>query len=807
MNDDGVPGIEVIMRGKAITEAETAAFEAGHRTLLNETVDRVLGDVEYSYWSSNTQIIGKDWKGGKGNVQGAPQGKSGRAVQDHLAVAARERHDSAIDQVRRARQGEGELTKKRTQYQRPNWDELPRGAVEFLDDERRTSRIHEFEGADISTWIHELFHSAYHDLSPADRAAVNRYYAGGRDFDEWVTAEHENYAIDGEKFVKRGRAPTPGMRSVFRKLSRWVRQVWKEEERRGGTDARKMPDELKDVFNRMFRDADDAENTSWGYMPHRDIYEIARQNYAGGVRPPARGQTIGIASLDSKAIQRGSNEMIRYQTGNLSPDPAHIVDVYLRRLRFRETLSARDELWQMGRSMSDPPPAGTRVWLIRNPDAAAERILPAVRARAEGRRTTEDPDVDALEELEGKLSQPADDVRKEMIARPGEHPEWSIGDANQPNVRWVPDPYVQRRFGEVFEEKPRGTMWSAAGLLTSMQRTTGIYGKPVAYIAGNLPFNTLALMASMPVSTLRNAPRALRMGRENPALYRRIVSEGGTSRAGAGLPQRRLSSQSRLQDAEATATAAQRGLADMLSHVADDPFRVTAFLNHAGKKGYKTRAEIKELLDDPAAKSDLSDVRQLTRETMLDFDALNPSQRRIASSLMYLYPFIYASVKWPAMFAREYPARAALAGSTAADIGEREDIGNDISNLWLKHGIDIGTVNPMGPLADIAQTSTAFFKDPTSMDLSVLQDRVSPSIAAMVEAMSGGKKNALQNFIRGTLPGASEAMAEDPQYRGNKAYADRSWRATCCSGTCASTLEASTPTSFVSVSSSTAPTR
>ena len=60
------------------------------------------------------------------------------------------------------------------------------------------------------------------------------------------------------------------------------------------------------------------------------------------------------------------------------------------------------------------------------------------------------------------------------------------------------------------------------------------------------------------------------------------------------------------------------------------------------------------------------------------------------------------------------------------------------------------------------------------MDLTVLKERLSPTLDLLVEGMGGGKKNAIQNFVRGTVPGAAEAAAfigED--WRGSKMYADR----------------------------------
>ena len=125
-----------------------------------------------------------------------------------------------------------------------------------------------------------------------------------------------------------------------------------------------------------------------------------------------------------------------------------------------------------------------------------------------------------------------------------------------------------------------------------------------------------------------------------------------------------------------------------------------------------------------------------------------------------------------AMFAREYPARAALGAELARDKGENEPA--SIANLWKSQGIDLSTFNPVGPVADIAEQLQLTMQDPGSVDLTVLQDRLSPTLAFLVEGMSGGKKNAFENYLRQSIPGAAEILSSDPRFRGGKQYADQS---------------------------------
>ena len=368
------------------------------------------------------------------------------------------------------------------------------------------------------------------------------------------------------------------------------------------------------------------------------------------------------------------------------------MDVYLKRLRFQETLDARDALWEIGHPMTERPPRGA--WLVRNPDETPERITAEVLAAPRGQELRRPVEND----LDSQLSVSPDDFRKEIVARANENPKWG-GDME--NVRWVPGEYVNARFGQVFDSSPRGSLASIGGLLTSMQRATGIYGRPISYAAGNIPFNVTALLATMPAANLRSAERMIRMRKRNPDLYRKISSESGQARAEAGLPGVSYTrAVNKAQAAERQATQIQRGMADVLSGFSDDPYRVTAFLSNARKRGFHTDRELEDLIAHDGA--DLHDIRQLTREQLLDFDALNPFQRKLASNLLYLWPFMYAATKWPLMYAREYPVRA---GAQAQLIEQEPDrlTPLEVANFWKSKGIDLSAINPLGPGGEIGR--------------------------------------------------------------------------------------------------------
>lgn len=653
--------------------------------------------------------------------------------------------------------------KPASMYQRqPDWKGLPLGAAELMDDGARAV-IHMFEGGNLSTWIHELGHVGYHDLSDADKLVIDSHLGGGFKYEDWTKMEHERFARAFEDYVRRGKSPNSELAAVFGKLREWMKVIWKQAQ--NSRRAEQIAPEVKEVMDRMFAAPPTDDMATWGYFPHHDIHHEAMLDYKGGVRPPAAGQVMGgPPRLGADTINRNANELLRYQTGAMNPDPGGLVSVFLKRLRFNVTLDARDEIYPIANPMSTPIPKGKRVWLVRDPHHVPEKIDDQAKAAARGRQLERPID----ESLEEKLTLDPEDFRKEIIAKVGESPAWAN---DLEHVRWIDADYMEKRFGDVFDTPPRGKISSGMGLLTSAQRITGIYGRPISYILGNVPFNVSALMSQMPVSTIRNAAMAFDIKRNHPALWRAINSESGETRASGGLPDRYVRPQNKIQEAEQRVTGVQRGMAEKLSGFADDPYRSVAFINNARKKGYRTPNQLRHLIEENG--TDLKEVRQMVREQMLDFDALNPTQRKIASQALYLWPFMYASMKWPFMFAREYPARAAI-GATAIQREKEKGLPQEITNLWKRFGIDLTTINPLGPLGQVAEDTSTFFDDPTKLDLTALKERLSPTLDLLVEGMGGGREHALQNFIRGTVPGAAELMSEDPEYRGAKIYSDRS---------------------------------
>ena len=101
------------------------------------------------------------------------------------------------------------------------------GAVQFLDTESGRQLIYLSEHANPSTFVHELFGHAAHEMKrelPTEFAAVEKRY--GKVLEDWGEAEHERFAREAERYFMTGKAPIPELQPVFDRMRGWMRAVY-----------------------------------------------------------------------------------------------------------------------------------------------------------------------------------------------------------------------------------------------------------------------------------------------------------------------------------------------------------------------------------------------------------------------------------------------------------------------------------------------------------------------------------------------------------------------------------------------------
>lgn len=123
----------------------------------------------------------------------------------------------------------------------------PKGAVHFIEDGRAV--IHAFEGADLTTVVHELGHVFRRYVPAADLKILESEYKikDGK----WNVDAEEAFARGFEKYITEGNAPTPKLQKVFDKFKKWMIGVYRN---LIGADARsvRLEPEVRKVMDRLF---------------------------------------------------------------------------------------------------------------------------------------------------------------------------------------------------------------------------------------------------------------------------------------------------------------------------------------------------------------------------------------------------------------------------------------------------------------------------------------------------------------------------------------------------------------------------
>lgn len=121
-----------------------------------------------------------------------------------------------------------------------------KGAIEFLKDGRAI--IHAFEGADISTVVHEIGHIFRRDLLPDD-LKIAEDWAGVKNGD-WTREAEEKFARGFERYLRDGDAPTENLRSVFEQFKEWLSRIYQKI--KGSAIDIKISKAMRGVFDRLF---------------------------------------------------------------------------------------------------------------------------------------------------------------------------------------------------------------------------------------------------------------------------------------------------------------------------------------------------------------------------------------------------------------------------------------------------------------------------------------------------------------------------------------------------------------------------
>jgi len=574
--------------------------------------------------------------------------------------------------------------KPKSMYQRtPDWDALPKGAVELFAGGK--SRIHIFEDGDVSTWIHELGHVALHDLSDADRGVIEGHFAGGKRVEEWTEMQHEDFARAFEQYVRDGKAPTRALEPIFARLSSWIRAVW-EREKRVNPD---LSPEVKRVFSTLFR----SEGEPDIFIPHR-----AAEPDLGGGRT-SRGIPRAQREIGDRTLSRipifAKNQLGLLRSGMLYDDPRTLMEHVNRVVALARANQLREAVLDMG----EPLLPGSY------PDFDTQYVV------KRAGRGVDKPTFDALESADGPeeiRTTIKDYIDNHITDEPRLYEEWK----GESQLYVVDKKTVDMLFKYVTGKAPGAATKPATNTTKVMDavldsfRGLLLYANPGFYVtnilgnSGMLMLKDPAAMRYLPWSMKEAAKSASRPEAADP-LWQRISVEmgrGPTSgnfslQASRDILTARPGSQGNKVGKGAEVWSGALGEWGRRSgRVIDDSFRVSAWRQSASKMGYRTDAEVEALLDDASierpfkgktlqqqtkAEKDLGKIRDEAEQLMLDFDSMSPWERTYLQRALFLYPFLKASAKYPVMFAGERPITSGVAmeaGAQGEKFAEQEEV-------------------------------------------------------------------------------------------------------------------------------------
>jgi len=310
---------------------------------------------------------------------------------------------------------------------------------------------------------------------------------------------------------------------------------------------------------------------------------------------------------------------------------------------------------------------------------------------------------------------------------------------------------------------------AAVGILNALFRIASIYVRPWRYIPVNYTQNAIMLALTNPAAFTKLVRRDVaKLTKDDPQLRHMIRERVGTIQATA-LPEFNTRPQTPMQSAERSLTKASGQMGEMLGRYADVPIREAAWLNHAGKYGFTTAADLRRLMEDPDLAEVDEIISQRTKEDLIDFDTLTPYEKEVLTRWLALWPFIRGITKWPFMYGREYPARLVTASLASGAIkGEERDTTVQDMGLVEAFGksINVGKLDPSAPGREAVQNAVALMNGVGKVsqgerpDLTAFTGNyLSPGLREMLGVVTGeGKKNWPQSVGRTFLPGAGVVL-------------------------------------------------
>lgn len=322
-----------------------------------------------------------------------------------------------------------------------------------------------------------------------------------------------------------------------------------------------------------------------------------------------------------------------------------------------------------------------------------------------------------------------------------------------------------------------GVVWVDERLLASQRRlihrvpaydviadaTKGaiIYGKPGYFlpnVLGNVAFNIIQQGFLAPV----NWYRAVRLPKDLAWMIDEVMGHGFARALAEGT--------------RSPISTAVNKMGNFWSLFVDIPFRRAAFIHEARARGFKTHAQQRQLIMSTRHRSDLAEIAQRARDSIVDYERMGPIERDALRRIVFVYPWVKGSTYYAAQFMRDHPILAiALARIGQMGLEEAE---RDLGPLpaWARGSFKVferdgmpfvinpATVSPFATAAQVIAGARGGFQ--TVERSETIAEAANPVLQAIAEAAAGRDlftgRELKGGFLR-VFP--SQVLKGTPQYR------------------------------------------
>lgn len=384
------------------------------------------------------------------------------------------------------------------------------------------------------------------------------------------------------------------------------------------------------------------------YMPHVSKPGRKSDQRVGASR--VTGSPVSTAGIRTQ-----KNRLKLWESGRERPDPDVAIENWFRAQTLDFHSQIKKFFWDAGEDIGPEGPHPG--WYVVNPEGKATPALWK----------------DVLDKGDpNSLFDALEDYVRNYIGRANKAEGRLIMAAAPEGVRQV-DPLVVRQFFN----RLAGPQGAGAGLSSfggsfdvanSLVKMSLLYANP-GYIPSNLLGNLAFGAIHQGPFLVPNLVRAAHDFVRNPEKFRLIVAE-----VGAG-PTVSLAADTSVGAARVV-RAAQKGeqrVAHIIGSIPDAFPRAAAWYYEARKAGFRTDAEQLRLLKSPDLTTERNQIRAVSNNAMVSFEANGPIEKSVIRRIGFVYPWLKGATKYPLQQIRDRPVRSALGAHAAEGSAAQQD--------------------------------------------------------------------------------------------------------------------------------------